>query len=209
MPRRARTAGPTPEGASVPPAGAEPVPSPPAAARGFQGWREADEVRLARTTQRRDPEALVAELRVVYLGNNSYKTEVRPGALIEHKRKDGTTFSVPAPEESPGNHTYHFARVDGQGQEIQERLTQDNRPFSICKHIGHLAWFLNALDGERNQEYELRGPTPMIERVKAYDEARRLRRAQNREAPVNVIRAMGDPWGQRGGEVAESVSLPT
>ena len=153
---------------------------------GFQGWAEADEARLERpASARRNPEALIAEARVVYLGSARRKTVVLPGALITMQREDDTEFFVPAPRETEGNIAYDFSRLDTRGRPNTLRLTKtDKRPFAICRHIGHLAWFYNKVTGvigeDQSPEFDLRAPVATIERVKAYIESTRRNVAQNR-----------------------------
>lgn len=183
------------------------VNSPDAPGEGFQGWAEDAEARLERQApQRERAEALVVEVRVVYLGSNRRKTQPLPGALLDHDRPDGTKVSVPAPRETEGILSYDFAREDRHGRPITTRLTHDLRPFAIVRHIGHLAWFSSKTDAEGNPEYELRGTAEALEKVKAYIDRRRMGIGRDREHPVNVIAAMGNPWGELGGEIGEPVA---
>ena len=179
---------------------------------GFQGWDEKKESRLERpATRQSNPEALAAEARVVYLGPIRRHTKVLPGALIEMERADGSLFFVPAGKEAAQNLAYDFARIDARGRPNKLRLTiEDKRPFAICRHIAHLAWFYEQVDGpDGSPLYELRGPGDLLAKVKAYIEGRRRGIARDRENPINILSAMeragANVFSDRGGDVGAPV----
>ena len=164
----------------------------PPAAQGFQEWSEAEESRLERpSTPEIDPEAYVIVSRVVYLGTARRKSVILPGSLIEHARPDGSKRFVPVPKTSPTTSVYNFERLDANGQWIFERMTHDQHPFAICRHMRHLAWFYEQVDPEGGPVYELRGPRGTLEKVQRYISMTRDRAARNPEAPANILAAMG------------------
>ena len=211
--KREPGAPPDPEGA-----GGASLPAAPAVAGpglpgpGFRGWDEAQEARLERPASAQiNPEGLVAEARVVYLGAARRKTVVRPGGLQEMRRADDEPFYIPAPREYEGNLSYDFARFDSRGRPNLLRQTKDGHPFAICRHIGHLAWFYQQVDGEdQGPVFELRAPAAVLQRVKTYIESTQRNVATNREHPINILSAMeregANVWSERGGEVGVPVA---
>lgn len=142
--------------------------------------------------EQRDPSYWAAEARVVYRGNLATKSQYLRGSvrkLVDPGDPEGQrVLWVPSNE---GAATYDFASHDTLGRPILERRTHDNRPFAIVRHIGHLAWFVNALGPDGSHEYEVRGTPDVVARIQDYVRLQRETERRQSDSGRSVLTDMG------------------
>jgi hypothetical protein len=140
-----------------------------------------------------DPTFWSVEARVVYLGNHPQKSVYLRGSvreMIDPRDPSGQrVLYLPSME---GATTYDFSALDTRGRPISERRTpRDGRPWTLCRHIGHLAWFLRHEGPDQAPEFLVRATPEVAEKIQRYtrSELEHERREIDRGRPVLV--AMG------------------
>lgn len=150
-----------------------------------------DEEVIRRPARQAGLDSLEVEAKVVYLGGNTHKSVYFPGQVDQNEDEDGRPVYTPKFNHETGT-AYDFSRVDTKGRLIRDRLTKDGRIFSICRHIGHLARFMEAVDEDGAPVFELRSASPAVRlkierylRLVAQNETRQVDRGRP------VLAAMG------------------
>lgn len=136
-----------------------------------------------------DPRQFQVEARVVYLGGDKKKSVYLQGSVtLEETEKEGETIWVPS---SDGATTYDFSRVDSHGRLVRERLTKDGRPFSLCRHIGHLVKFLSLRDGDGGTAFEVRATASDYPKIERYARLLLEKRQSITETGPALLASMG------------------
>jgi hypothetical protein len=136
-----------------------------------------------------DPKQFQVEARVVYLGGDKKKSVYIQGSVtLEETETEGETIWVPT---SDGATTYDFSKTDSNGRLVRERLTKDGRPFSLCRHIGHLVKFLSLRDGDGGQAFEVRAKPTDYPKIERYARLLLEKRQSMTETGPSLLASMG------------------
>lgn len=147
-----------------------PLPSPPTPGIGFDPNSFSSEIVPFRDS--REMGSLHIDCLVAYLGQNPTRAVYLPGTVVEEYEQDPPAGLSPeqavawrsnndhrkfrpAGQDSRTGTTYTFDRFDTRGRPIKERMTPDGHVWSRCQHIGHVIWFIDHRDKEKNREFRV------------------------------------------------------
>lgn len=136
------------------------------------------------------PDALSVQVLVVYKGAHPRKQVYVRGTVMERVDPDNPQRKLYVPSDQGGS-TYDFSRVDLHGRPMgPERITEDGRPYSVCRHISHAVHFMNALGPDKEHEFEVRALPHDRSKIQRFQERMRLRASRNIDAGAAVLRDM-------------------